>query len=269
MAPLIRSTLDDYMGSMRGLGPLDAAEEQRLAKAYRAGDRPAGDRLIAACLPFVIRIALEYRRWGVPLEDLVQQGNLGLLKAAEKFDTDKHVRLITYAVYWIRAEIRDYLVRSYRIVRLGTTRSERRALRAFRREGADSAEALAVRSGMPLARCEKLWPILAHVDTSLDQTFDDARGPIVERLVGELPSPEDVACARRDVLEQKSAVRLAMRRLDERERRIVRARFMSEDPCTLEQLGKELGVSKERVRQLEVRVRDKLRDALSSYAPAA
>lgn len=269
MAPLIRSTLDEYMGSMRGLHPLEAGEEQELAKAYRAGDREAGDRLIAACLPFVIRIAVEYRRWGVPLEDLVQQGNLGLLKGAEKFDADKQVRLITYAVYWIRAEIRDYLVRSYRIVRLGTTRSERRALRAFRREGADNAEQLAERSGMPLARCEKLWPILAHVDTSLDQTFDDARGPIVERLMGEFPSPEDVAFARRDMQAQKSAVRLAMRRLDERERRIVRARFMSEDPCTLEQLGKELGVSKERVRQLEVRVRDKLRDALSSYAPAA
>jgi RNA polymerase sigma-32 factor len=267
--PYVRSALDEYMGSMRGLCALQVESEQSLAKAYRAGDRQAGDRLIAACLPFVIRIAMEYRRWGVPLEDLVQQGNLGLLKAAERFDADKHVRLITYAVYWIRAEIRDYLVRSYRIVRLGTTRSERRALRAFRREGADSAEQLAERSGMPLARCEKLLPILAHADTSLDQTFDDARGPVVERLAGELPTPEEVALARRAVHEQKSAVRLAMRRLDKRERRIVHARFMSEDPCTLEQLGKELGVSKERVRQLEVRVKDKLRDALSALAPAA
>lgn len=269
MAQLIRTALDEYMGSMRGLAPLEAETEQTLAKAFRAGDRAAGDRLVAACLPFVIRIAVEYRRWGVPIEDLVQQGNLGLLKAAEKFDTEKHVRLITYAVYWIRAEIRDYLVRSYRIVRLGTTRSERRALRAFRREGVDNPAQLAERSGMPLARCEKLWPVLAHADTSLDQTFDDARGPVVERLPGEVPTPEEVAFARRTVSEHKSAIRTAMRRLDERERRIVRARFMTEDPCTLEQLGKELGVSKERVRQLEVRVRDKLRDALSAYAPAA
>jgi RNA polymerase sigma-32 factor len=269
VAQLIRTTLDEYIGSMRGLAPLEAATEHDLAKAFRAGDRKAGERLVAACLPFVIRIAVEYRRWGVPLEDLVQQGNLGLLKAAEKFDADKHVRLITYAVYWIRAEIRDYLVRSYRIVRLGTTRTERRALRAFRREGVDNPEQLAARSGMPLARCEKLWPVLAHVDTSLDQTFDDARGPVVERLEGELPTPEEVAFARRAADAQKSAVRSAMRRLDKRERRIVHARFMSEDPCTLEALGRELGVSKERVRQLEVRVRDKLRDALSAYAPAA
>jgi RNA polymerase sigma-32 factor len=177
VAYLIRTTLDEYIGSMRGLAPLEAGTEHDLAKAFRAGDRKAGERLVAACLPFVIRIAVEYRRWGVPLEDLVQQGNLGLLKAAEKFDADKHVRLITYAVYWIRAEIRDYLVRSYRIVRLGTTRTERRALRAFRREGVENPEQLAARSGMPLARCEKLWPVLAHVDTSLDQTSTTRAGP--------------------------------------------------------------------------------------------
>ena len=266
---MLRSGLDEYISSLRGVGPLDVESEQTLAKAYRAGDRRAGDRLIAACLPFVIRIAVEYRRWGVPIEDLVQQGNLGLLRAAEKYDADKHVRLITYAVYWIRAEIRDYLVRSYRIVRLGTTRSERRALRAFRREGVETPAELAERSGMPLARCEMLWPILAHVDTSLDQTFDGARGPGVERLESAGPTPEEITFKRREGELHKSAVRSALRKLDRRERRIVNARFLSDDPCTLEALGRELGVSKERVRQLEVRVRDKLRDALSELAPAA
>jgi RNA polymerase sigma-32 factor len=266
---LQRSGLDEYLDSLRGLGPVDVDSERALARAYRAGNRQAGDRLIAACLPFVVRIALEYRRWGVPLEDVVQQGNLGLLKAAEKFDADKDVRLITYAVYWIRAEIRDYVIRSYRIVRLGTTRSERRALRAFRREGVDNVADLAARSGMPLARCEKLWPVLAHVDTSLDLAFDDARGPVVERMPGDVPTPEDLAMARTHVEATRTAVRGAMRRLDKRERRIATARFLSDDPCTLEQLGKELGVSKERVRQLEVRVRDKLKGALSDFAPAA
>src|SRR4051812_31906720 len=150
---MLRSSgLDEYLDSLRGLAPLDVDCERALARAYRAGDRAAGVKLIAACLPFVVRIAVEYRRWGVPLEDVVQQGNLGLLRAAAKFDADKDVRLITYAVYWIRAEIRDYLVRSYRIVRLGTTRSERRALRAYRREGVENVSELAERSGMPLAR---------------------------------------------------------------------------------------------------------------------
>ena len=105
--------------------------------AYRGGDAAAGDALVRASLPFVIRVAVEYRRWGAPMEDLIQQGNLGLLRAARKFDNERGVRLITYAVYWIRAEIREYLVHTYRIVRLGTTRSERRAMRTYRREGAE------------------------------------------------------------------------------------------------------------------------------------
>ncbi len=266
---MIRSGLDEYIESLKGRAPLAADSERELARAYRAGDRRAGEKLIEACLPFVIRIAVEYRRWGVPLEDLVQQGNLGLLRAAEKFDADMHVRLITYAVYWIRAEIRDYLVRSYRIVRLGTTRTERRALRTFRREGVENPAELAEKSGMPIARCEKLWPLLAHGDTSLDATYDDARGLVVERLASNLPTPEEVALLRREAQVAQSAVRLALRRLDKRERRIVQARLLSEEPRTLEELGKELGVSKERVRQLEVRVRDKLRGALSQFAPAA
>jgi RNA polymerase sigma-32 factor len=265
---MVRSGLDDYFGTLRGIAPLDVQREVELAAAYRRGDRRAGDLLISACLPFVVRIAVEYRRWGVPLEDLIQQGSLGLMRAATKFDASKQVRLITYAVYWIRAEIRDYVVRSYRIVRLGTTRSERRALRAYRREGVQDATALAARSGMPLARCEKLLPVLAHLDTSLDQSFDDGSAP-VERLAGSIPSPEELSLARSDHDLQRRAVRLAMRRLDKRERRIATARFLEDEPSTLEALGKELGVSKERVRQIEVRVREKLRDALSSHAPAA
>lgn len=264
-----RSGLEEYIGSLRGVGPLHAEREIELAQAYRSGDRRAGDQLVAACLPFVIRIAVEYRRWGVPIEDLVQQGNLGLLRAAEKYDVAKQVRLITYAVYWIRAEIRDYLVRSYRIVRLGTTRSERRALRAYRRESVATAEELAERSGMPLARCEKLLPVLAHLDTSLDQTFDDSQSPGVERLASGVPTPEELTEARTRHEAQRHAVKLAMRRLDKRERRIATARFLSDEPSTLEALGREFGVSKERVRQIEGRVREKLRESLAAYAPAA
>jgi RNA polymerase sigma-32 factor len=263
---MMRTGLDEYLDTLRGLSPLDAETERELARASRAGDREASEKLIAACLPFVVRIALEYRRWGVPIEDLVQQGSLGLLRAAEKYDTDKDVRLITYAVYWIRAEIRDYVVRCYRIVRLGTTRSERRALRAFRREGVENVADLAERSGMPMARCEKLWPILAHVDTSLDVVFDDARGPVVERMPSEVSTPEELWLARTQAEATRTAVRGAMRRLDKRERRIAHARFLSDEPSTLEELGKELGVSKERVRQLEVRVRDKLKGALGAFA---
>ena len=113
----VRSSVDEYIESLRGIGPVTAECEQQLAIAYRSGDERAGAQLVEASLPFVIRVAVEYRRWGAPMEDLIQQGNLGLLHAARKYDADRGCRLITYAVYWIRTEIRDYLVRTYRIVR--------------------------------------------------------------------------------------------------------------------------------------------------------
>ena len=216
----------------------------------------------------MIRIAREYRRWGVPLEDLVQQGNLGLLKAARKFEPSKQCRLITYAVYWIRAEIRDYVVRSYRIVRLGTTRTERRAMRAYRRSGVESVEALAEQSGMPITRARKLWPLLSSSDVSLDAQTDE-RGPAVDRMRGFGESPEESCGKSEELTGVREVLADAMTKLDAREQRIVNARLMSDEPATLEALGNEMGVSKERVRQLEERVCRKLRAELSEFRSAA
>ncbi|MBK8172112.1 MAG: sigma-70 family RNA polymerase sigma factor [Sandaracinaceae bacterium] len=263
-----RTALDRYRDSLNGLCPLDGVTEKQYAAAWREGDELAGKKLIEASLPFVIRIANEYRRWDVPLEDLIQQGNLGLLRAAQKFDGAKNCRLITYAVYWIRAEIRDYVVRGYRIVRLGTTRSERRAMRNYRRSNITSAEALAEESGMPLARAHKLFPLLMQRDTSLDATYDDV-GPAVDRLRSETLTPEEATMQRHRTEDVKEALTGALGELSDRERRIVNARMMSDEPITLEQLGRELGVSKERVRQIEEKARIKLRSALATFEPMA
>lgn len=262
------TSLDRYRSSLASVQALDPETERELAEKWRNGDDDAGRRLVEASLPFVIRIAREYRRWGVPLEDLIQQGNLGLLKAASKYDPEKQCRLITYAVYWIRAEIRDYVVRSYRIVRLGTTRSERRAMRAFRRLGVESAEHLAEHSGMPLARAQKLWPLLSGSDVSLDAQIGD-RSPGIDRVRDRRPNPEDHVTRADEVTGVREALCAALDKLTDRERRIVEARLMSEDPTTLEQLGVEMGVSKERVRQLEERIRRKLRVELADFRPAA
>lgn len=267
-APIRRDALDRYRTSLGGVVPLSSEQERELSARFKEGDRDAGRRLVEASLPFVIRIANEYRRWGAPLEDLIQQGNLGLLKAAEKYDPAKNCRLITYAVYWIRAEIREYVVRSYRIVRLGTTRTERRAMRAYRRSSVDSVSGLAAVSGMPMARCERLWPLLSQGDMSLDASFDD-RAPAVERLRDDSPNPEDTVARERAVAGVREALKGALEALSPREQRIVRERMLSEEPRTLEQLGVEMGVSKERVRQLEERARTKLRGALAAYQPAA
>lgn len=264
-----QSSIDRYRASLGNVVPLEPTEEHALAQAFVEGDQQAGHRLIEASLPFVIRIAREYRRWGVPLEDLIQQGNLGLLKAAEKFDPDKNCRLVTYASYWIRAEIRDYVVRSYRIVRLGTTRTERRAMRTYRRKGVESAADLAERSGMPRARAEKLWPLLTGSDVSLDAQYDD-RGPAVDRLPSLSASNPEEEVARQHVIETvRAALDGALEQLTDRERRIVAERMLSDEPRTLEDLGREMGVSKERVRQLEARARQKLRESLADFRSAA
>ncbi len=262
------SQLDRYRHDLRDIEQLDPEVERELAYRWAGGDEAAGTALVEASLPFVIRIAKEYRRWGVPLEDLIQQGNLGLLRAAAKYDPSKECRLVTYAVYWIRAEIREYVIRSYRIVRLGTTRTERRALRSFRRTGVETVEELAQSSGMPIARCQMLWPLLSQGDVSLDSTFDD-QSPAIERMPATSESPEDEVARAREIHGVREALGTALAALGVRERRIIEARMLADEPITLEELGSEMGVSKERVRQLEVRARERLRVALSAYEPIA
>lgn len=257
-----------YRSSVAHVVPLSREEERALALRWRAGDKRAGDKLVTACLPFVIAIALEYRRWGTPLEDIVQQGNMGLLHAAKKFDTSKECRLATYAAYWIRAEIRDYVVRTYRVVRLGTTKGERRALRAYRKTRESDPRALAEMSGMPVEKLEWLMPLLAGREASLEARFDD-QASLGERLAAASPTPEDVAAATERQGRAQDAVGLALEGLSDRERLIVRARLMSDEPRTLQDLGAELGVSKERVRQLEERACSKLRARLDGLRDEA
>lgn len=258
-------SLGAYRRTLSGVKVLDRETERDCARRWAAGDKRAGQKLIEACLPFVVSIALEYRRWGVPLEDIVQQGNLGLLKAASKFDPEREVRLATYAAYWIRAEIREYVVRAFRVVRLGTTKGERRALRAYRKTKTTDPAELARISGLSEERIRLLLPLLAARETSLDVSTNDA-APATERIPGTLPSPEEEAAQSEQQARAGVAVNAAVEHLDQRERMIVRERFMKDEPPTLQELGGRLGVSKERVRQLEERARMKLRGELAELA---
>lgn len=261
-------SFDRYRASLHGTETLAPQEERDLAAKWRDGDQSAGEKLIKASLPFVISIALEYRRWGAPLEDLVQQGNLGLLKAAHKFDPSRDCRLITYAVYWIRAEIRDYVVRGYRLVRIGTTKNERRAVRSYRKTREEDPAALAAASGLTVEAAERLLPMLRARDVSLDASFD-GETPHVDRLVSDTLAPDEEASQRAYRAEAKVRVERAIARLPEREAMIVRERLLVDDPITLEALGTRLGISKERVRQLEERARRRLREDLAELHDAA
>jgi len=255
------AALKVYRDNLSSVQPLDRETERALAKKWIDGDKRAGEKIVEACLPFVISVALEYRRWGVPLEDIIQQGNLGLLRAAKKFDPEKECRLATYAVYWIRAEIREYVVRAYRVVRLGTTKGERRALRAYRTTHESDPVKLAAVSGLSTERVERLLPLLMARETSLDANTNDMP-PAVERMSSSTPSPEEDAGANETRARAKAAVTEALRGLSDRERLIVQERMMTDEPVTLQKLGERLGVSKERVRQLEERARGKLRTQL-------
>ena len=259
------TALEAYRHSLTGISPLKADDERELAARYRDGDQVAGRKLIEASLPFVITVATEYRRWGVALEDLIQQGNLGLLKAAMRFNPERDCRLITYAVYWIRAEIRDYVVRAYRLVRIGGSKSERRALRAYRRTREEDPEKLAALSGVTPERAAKLLPMLKQRDVSLDAAPDGESTPL-ERLRDPNVSPEDETIEHDEDAHTRERIDAAMTQLSQRERWILEHRLMGEDEVTLETLGRTLGISKERVRQIEARALQKLRGALSDLA---
>jgi len=247
---------------------LDAETERSLARAWQRGDASAWERFVESSLPFVVRIAHEYRRWGIPMDDLVQQGNVGLLEAARRWDPDRRVRLVTYAAYWIRASIRDYVVRNYRIVRLGTTRTERRAVRAWRRTTIETAEELVEHSGMPLSRARRLEALRSRGDLSLDRLSPDGASPL-DRLPVDAPSPDDEVARSLDAGGVRAAVADALESMSARDRRIAEARLLADDPLTLEVLGNEMGITKERVRQLEARIRERLQRRLASFSPAA
>lgn len=253
------AALSLYRAELQQRDILSAEAERDLVTRWRAGDQDAGTKLIEGCLPFVMTIALEYRRWGVPLEDIIQEGNIGLLKAADRFDPERKCRLATYAAYWIRAEIREYVVRGYRIVRLGSSKNERRALRAFRKLQDRDAESLAAASGLSVERATALLPVLSARDVSLDQPIGDGFAPI-DRLASSSPSPEEILDTEDQRSRMSRALAIAVSELSPREQRIVQMRWLTEDPVTLEQLGRDFGVSKERVRQIEERAKRRMRD---------
>ncbi|MEK9968865.1 MAG: RNA polymerase factor sigma-32 [Ferrovibrio sp.] len=262
--------------------PLLAPEEETaLAQRWREQqDQAALHQLVASHMRLVVSAAIRFRHYGLPVADLIQEGNLGLMQAAARFDPVREVRFATYAAWWIRAAIQDYVLRNWSIVRTGTTAAHKslffnlRRLRA-RIEGAagiSGREIMTPEGRQTLARQLKVSESdvlhmegrLAAGDRSLNVTLtEDGDSDWQDLLVDERPDPEALAMQQHDGRLKRRWVGEAMAGLPERERRILQARFFSESGVTLECLGASMGISKERVRQLEAQALTRMRRHLS------
>jgi RNA polymerase sigma-32 factor len=276
------STLDQYLREINRVPLLTVEEERRLARQFRdQGDKRAGHRLVEANLRFVVKVAFEYRSYGLRMADLIQEGNIGLMKAVQKFDPDKEIRLISYAVWWIRAYIQNHILKSWSLVKIGTTQAQRKLFFSLARtrheierlspgagldkEGIDVnlvAKKLRVRPSDVVEMQQRM----EGRDLSLDAPVADGTSTHLEFTPGDGdPQDEELARAEEDAIVRRRVCD-AMGRLDPRERHIIEARIMGEGKETLRDLGQHFGFSRERARQLEIRALEKLRRELQPLA---
>lgn len=261
--------------SMAREAPMLSPEEEReLARRVSAGDGRAAERLMACHFRFVLKLAKRYRVSGVSLADLVQEGMVGLSLAARKFDPDSHDnRFATYAMWWVRAAMQDHVVRSWSLVRLGTTNAQRALFLAVRKrlaEGGgglpdDWAAALATRFATPLAEVKALAARVKGRDLGLEALAPPG-ADWADRLPDPAPTPEDAAAERSERRLRRRLIAAALAALDRRERLIIVRRHLSDLKPSLEALAGELHLSKERVRVLEKKALAKLRLHLAPLA---
>jgi RNA polymerase sigma-32 factor len=262
---------------------LERDEELNLAVRWREErDQAALHRLTAAHMRLVIAIAARFRNFGLPMGDLIQEGHVGLLEAAARFEPDRDVRFSTYATWWIRASIQDYILRNWSIVRGGTSSSQKALFFNLRRLRARLAQSpdqrprrlvfaeIANALGVSPNDVELMDSRLSGPDASLNAPIHESESDAANRqdfLVDTVPLPDEMVGETIDQERRITWLRSALTVLNERELRIVRERRLRDDGATLESLGESLGISKERVRQIETRALDKLRDALLREHP--
>ncbi|MEO1493982.1 MAG: RNA polymerase factor sigma-32 [Pseudomonadota bacterium] len=259
---------------------LDAETELMLARRWRdEQDDAALHRLVTAYMRLAISMASKYRRYGAPMSDLIQEANIGLMKAASKFDPERGVRFSTYAVWWIKASIQDYVMRNWSMVRTGSTSSQKSLFFNMRRvraqveremaaDGADGTSSeiraeIAAELGVPLRDVEMMEARLSGSDFSLNaqQAGEEGR-EWIETLEDDGPQTEEVVGGRLDTATARGWLADAFTSLNERERKIIAARKLRDEPETLDQLGRHFGLSKERIRQLEAQALRKMRSRL-------
>jgi RNA polymerase sigma-32 factor len=267
--------LSRYLDEIRRFPMLEPHEEYMLAKRWREhGDRDAAHRLVTSHLRLVAKIAMGYRGYGLPISEVVSEGNVGLMQAVKRFEPDKGFRLATYAMWWIKAAIQEYILRSWSLVKMGTTANQKKLFFNLRKakgrisaldEGdlrPDQVKQIATQLGVAEQDVVEMNRRLGG-DASLNAPLrEEGEGEWQDWLVDDSASQESVLAAEEEGQNRLQALRNALSVLNPRERRIFEARRLSDDPMTLEDLSTEFGVSRERVRQIEVRAFEKVQDAV-------
>ncbi|RJF89189.1 RNA polymerase sigma factor RpoH [Oleomonas cavernae] len=273
-------SLSRYLSEIRKFPMLEPDEEFMLAKAWREhGDADAAHRLVTSHLRLVAKIAMGYRGYGLPVSELISEGNVGMMQAVKRFEPDKGFRLATYAMWWIRAAIQEYILRSWSLVKMGTTAAQKKLFFNLRRlkgklqaleEGdlhPDTVKVIAHKLAVPEADVVSMNRRLAAPDHSLNAPLRiDGDGEWQDWLVDDSPSQETVLADREEMSIRRNLLTQAMGGLTDRERDILQRRRLEEEPVTLEDLSQEYGISRERVRQIEVRAFEKLQKAMRNAA---
>jgi RNA polymerase sigma-32 factor len=275
--------LTRYLEEIRQFPMLEPQEEYMLAKSWREhGDRDAAHRLVTSHLRLVARIAMGYRGYGLPIGEVVSEGNVGLMQAVKRFDPDKGFRLATYAMWWIRAAIQEYILRSWSLVKMGTTAAQKKLFFNLRKikgqlkaldEGdlrPDQVKRIATQLGVTEEDVVSMNRRLAG-DSSLNAPVrnDSESGEWQDWLVDATMDQETALAESEEAERRRGMLNTALKSLNERERRVFEARRLAEDPLTLEELSTEFGVSRERIRQIEVRAFEKVQKAVQKAAAAA
>ena len=277
--PLIagESGLSRYLAEIKRFPMLEPQEEYMLAKRWREhGDREAAHKLVTSHLRLVAKIAMGYRGYGLPIGEVISEGNVGLMQAVRRFEPEKGFKLATYAMWWIRASIQEYILRSWSLVKMGTTASQKKLFFNLRKakskisaldEGDmrdDQVALIATRLGVAKQEVIDMNRRLGG-DASLNSPLrEDGEGEWQDWLVDDSASQESVLVEREESDTRLAALKNALRVLNPRERRIFEARRLADDPVTLEELSTEFGVSRERVRQIEVRAFEKVQAAVKA-----
>ncbi len=272
--------LSRYLEEIRKFPMLEPGEEFMLAKRWKEhADADAAEKLVTSHLRLVAKIAMGYRGYGLPIGEVVSEGNVGLMQAVKRFEPDKGFRLATYAMWWIRASIQEYILRSWSLVKMGTTAAQKKLFFNLRRTKSqlqaledgdmkpETVAKIATKLGVSESDVISMNRRLGG-DSSLNAPIraEAESGEWQDWLVDDTPSQEDRLVESEELGMRKSYLKSAMAVLNDRERRVFEARRLAEEPITLEDLSEEFGVSRERIRQIEVRAFEKVQKAVTTSA---